>query len=119
MLGNLAKGPGYTQRMPTVEDVNEALANVIDPNQVIGKGYENTEIETKDGRSLTGFLADKDNQIVILRGLDGQDVALARTEITEMKASGLSLMPEALEMQLSKQDLADVIAYLMKVGGMR
>ena len=31
MLGNLAKGPGYTQRMPTVEDVNEALANVIDP----------------------------------------------------------------------------------------
>ena len=30
------------------------LANVIDPNQVIGKGYENVEVETKDGRSVSG-----------------------------------------------------------------
>ena len=30
------------------------LANVIDPNQIIGKGYENVMIETKDGRSVSG-----------------------------------------------------------------
>jgi hypothetical protein len=30
----------------------------------------------------------------------------------EMRASSVSLMPEDLEKSLSKQDLADVIAYL-------
>src|SRR4051812_48848384 len=30
------------------------LANVIDPNQVVGKGYENTAVETKDGRTING-----------------------------------------------------------------
>ena len=34
------------------------LANVIDPNLVVGKGYENVEVETKDGRSLSGRLVE-------------------------------------------------------------
>ncbi|HEU0037672.1 MAG TPA: dehydrogenase, partial [Verrucomicrobiae bacterium] len=34
------------------------LANVIDPNQVVGKGYENVEVETKDGRSVSGRLVE-------------------------------------------------------------
>jgi len=34
------------------------LANVIDPNQVIGKGYENVEVETRDGRSISGRLVE-------------------------------------------------------------
>ena len=40
------------------------LANVVDPNQVIGKGYENTEIETKDGRIVNGrVVEDTDRQV--------------------------------------------------------
>ncbi|HMC27266.1 MAG TPA: HEAT repeat domain-containing protein, partial [Verrucomicrobiae bacterium] len=43
------------------------LANVIDPNQVIGKGYENTEIETKDGRIVNGrVVEDTDTRVRLL-----------------------------------------------------
>ena len=42
---------------------------------------------------------------------DGDDVIL-RSNIAETRASAVSLMPEDLEQGMSKQDLADVIAYL-------
>jgi hypothetical protein len=35
-----------------------------------------------------------------------------RAQIEEIEATGKSLMPEGLEAQLSKQDVADLIAYL-------
>src|SRR5206468_4598780 len=43
------------------------LANIIDPNQVIGKGYENVEVETKDGRGVSGRLVeDTDSHVKLL-----------------------------------------------------
>jgi hypothetical protein len=39
-----------------------------------------------------------------------------RGRIDEVKATPESLMPKGLEMQLTKQDVADVIAYLQAVG---
>jgi hypothetical protein len=38
---------------------------------------------------------------------------LLRTQIESIQATAKSLMPEGLEMQLNRQELADVIAYLM------
>ena len=37
---------------------------------------------------------------------------MLRQNVSEIRASSVSLMPEELEKSLSKQDLADVIAYL-------
>jgi len=35
-----------------------------------------------------------------------------RNDIEEIKASGLSLMPEGLEQNMTPQELADLIAYV-------
>ena len=40
---------------------------------------------------------------------------MLRATIDEVIDSGLSIMPEGLEMQLTKQDMADLVAYLMSV----
>jgi hypothetical protein len=48
---------------------------------------------------------------VKLRG-ELEDVTIPRKSITEMRASSVSLMPDGLEAEMSRQDLADVIAYL-------
>jgi len=93
-------------------DTRNLLLQIINPSAQIREGYENFTIETTDGRSLTGFVTDKDNQIVVLRGLDGQNMAIARTEIAEMKASGLSLMPEGLLDSLTDKQVRDLFAYL-------
>ena len=40
---------------------------------------------------------------------------LLRSQIESILATAKSLMPEGLEMQLNRQDVADVIAYLQMV----
>jgi len=45
---------------------------------------------------INGFLAEQDPQVVVLRGLDGQNVSLPRGQIADMKNAGVSLMPEGL-----------------------
>ena len=67
---------------------------------------------TSDGRVVTGFLADKDEQVVIIRGADGQNVILKKRDIDEIKATSLSVMPEGSLKQLDDQQLRDFFAYL-------
>ena len=67
---------------------------------------------TEDGRTLTGFIADQDNQVVVLKGADGQSIVIPRDQIEIMKAIRQSLMPERLLKQLSEQQIRDLFAYL-------
>ena len=94
------------------DDLDNMLLNVVNPNAEIREGYENYLVATKDGRTLSGFLADKDDRVIVIRGLDGQNTALPRDQITEMKSAGMSLMPEGLLDGLNEQQVRDLFAYL-------
>jgi len=88
------------------------LANVIDPNQVVGKGYENIQIETKDGRSLSGRLVeDTDSRIKLLSSGPKEDV-IAKSDIASRRVSELSVMPEGLE-QMPDADFRNLISYIL------
>jgi putative heme-binding domain-containing protein len=93
-------------------DLDTMLLHVVNPSAEIREGYENILIETKDERSLTGFLVERDGNVVVLRGPDGQNITLEQSNITEMKAAGMSLMPEGLLNGLSEQQVRDLFAYL-------
>ena len=94
------------------DDLGSLLLNIVNPNAEIREGYESFLVETKDGRSLTGFIADKDGQVVILRTPTGQSLPLQRTEILSMDPAGSSLMPEGLLSGLGDQQVRDLFAYL-------
>ena len=88
------------------------LANVIDPNQVVGKGYENVQIETKDGRSLSGRLVEEtDSRIKLLSSGPKEDV-IAKSDIASRRVSELSVMPEGLE-QMPDADFRNPISYIL------
>jgi len=69
-------------------------------------------VVTVDGRILNGFLADKDSQIVILRGVDGQNMIVKRDDIGEMHVIPQSVMPEVALKLLNEQQIRDLFAYL-------
>lgn len=94
------------------DDLDNMLLSIVNPNAEIREGYENHLVTTKDGRTLSGFLADKDQRVVVLRGIDGVNITLPQDEIQEMKAAGLSLMPEGLLDSLTEQQIRDLFAYL-------
>jgi putative heme-binding domain-containing protein len=94
------------------DDLQTMLVNIINPSAEIREGYENHLVETKDDRSLSGFLVEQNNQVVVLRGLDGQNTTLSRKDITRMETSGLSVMPEGLLDTLKEPEIRDLFAYL-------
>ena len=94
------------------DDLGTMLMSIIDPNAEIREGFENYAVTTTDGRTLSGFLADSDAQGIVLRGFDGTDFPLLRSEIRELRAAGRSLMPEGLLQGLSDDEIRDLMAYL-------
>lgn len=94
------------------DDLDTLLLNIVNPSAEVREGYENHLVETKDERSLSGFIVRQDDRSVVLRGLDGQDVVLSRGEITELRPAGMSLMPEGLLDGFEAQQVRDFFAYL-------
>lgn len=88
------------------------LHHVINPNEVIGKGYENVEVETKDGRSVNGRLVeDTDSRVKLVSSGPKEDV-VGKSDIVTMRVSELSVMPEGLE-QMPDADFRNLIWYIL------
>src|SRR4029079_3182504 len=94
------------------DDLRGMLLNVVNPSAEIREGFENYVVRTTDGRTLTGFIADQDTNVVILRGADGQNISLSREEIEDLRATKVSLMPEGQLKALTDQQIRDLFAYL-------
>jgi putative membrane-bound dehydrogenase-like protein len=94
------------------DNLGTMLLSIINPNAEIREGFEYYRVATKDGRSLSGFLVERDPQIVVLRGLEGEDITRRAAEIKELEPIGRSLMPEGLLEGLGDKELRDFFAYL-------
>ncbi len=90
-------------------DLLEAL---IVPSASIARGYESQVIRTTGGRTLTGLVVRETAESIFLRTNDQREVRLRRSEIEAQKPSDLSIMPAGLENTMSRQELADLLAYL-------
>jgi putative heme-binding domain-containing protein len=90
----------------------QLLSNVFDPSLVIGAAYQSSIVETSDGRSLTGLVAENNDQRVVLKIPGGKTEIIPRADIESMHQSKLSLMPEELEKQLTPVEVSDLFAYL-------
>jgi putative membrane-bound dehydrogenase-like protein len=88
------------------------LLHIIVPEYEIIPGFAGYEVETTDGRVLSGLIAAETPSTITLRMAQGQEETLSRQAIVSITASGLSLMPQEMEKNMSRQDLADLLAYL-------
>lgn len=93
----------------------QLLVSILDPSREVDRRFTNYLIETKSGRSLTGLVAAESATSVTLRRAERAEDIVLRNQIDSITDTAKSLMPDGLEQQLSKQDVADVIAYLLSV----
>jgi len=91
---------------------DQLLSNVFDPSLVIGPGYQVVTVVTRDGRNLTGLLAEDNDQRVVVRLPGGGEEAVMRNNVKYTRISKLSMMPEGIENLLSRKDLCDLFAFL-------
>jgi len=79
------------------------LPSILEPSAEIREGYEYIQIETRDGRFMSGFEVDRDLKITVLRGLDGQDIVVENESVQSRESKNRSLMPEGLLEGLNEQ----------------
>ena len=97
----------------------DLVENIIDPSRVISDQYAATIFSMKDGRLVTGRIANLggDTISVMTNMLDpGSLTGINRNEIEETAESKASMMPNGLLDTLSNEEALDLIAYL-KSGG--
>ena len=94
------------------DDLDNMLMHIVNPSGEIREGFENVVIETKDGRNLSGFLAERYEETLVLRGLDGESTVVKKDDIVRTRAAGASLMPEGLLDGFEEQQVRDLFAYL-------
>jgi putative heme-binding domain-containing protein len=90
----------------------QLLSNVFDPSLVIGPAYQVTTVVTKDGRNLTGLIAEDNEQRIVVRMPGEGEETVPRNNVKYTRVSKLSMMPEGIEASLDKKDLADLFAFL-------
>jgi putative membrane-bound dehydrogenase-like protein len=93
----------------------QLLISILDPSREVDRRYTVYLIETKAGRQMSGIVAVESATSVLLRRAERAEDTVLRAQIETMTDTGKSLMPDGLEKDLNKQDIADVIAYLMNL----
>jgi putative membrane-bound dehydrogenase-like protein len=97
----------------------QLLIDILDPSREVDPRYLAYQVTTRRGQVLTGLIAAETASSLTLKRGEGAEDTILRTQIEKVESTGKSLMPDGLEMQMSKQELADVIAYLQKVANPR
>ena len=92
---------------------DQVLINILDPNREVAPNFMSYTVETKDGRTLFGLIAEEGAASLTLKRADGVTDSILRSDIASITGSGLSLMPEGVEAAVSIGQMADLLAFLL------
>lgn len=104
-------GPDLT-KIGSIRSEKDLLEAIVFPSASFVRSYEPVRVDTKDGKSVNGVLkADRPDEVVLTVSAS-EEVRIARKDIDELKPGVVSIMPAGLDQQLTKQELADLVAFL-------
>lgn len=114
-IGNLGHAIGPDMTWSASRDAKALLVHVLDPNRNVLPNYEQYVCIDTGGRVVTGMITAQTATSITLKREENKTETILRGQIEELASSGKSLMPEGLEKKVTKQDMADLIAWLQSV----
>ncbi|MBI1839922.1 MAG: c-type cytochrome [Verrucomicrobia bacterium] len=104
-------GPSLTS-IGEVRSERDLLEAVVYPSASFVRSYEPSMVITRDGESHNGIVrGETESELTLVTG-PGAEQKIARAEILEQRPGAVSLMPSGLDAQLTRQELADLVAFL-------
>jgi putative membrane-bound dehydrogenase-like protein len=104
-------GPDLT-RISEVRSERDLLESIVYPSASFVRSYEPVLVTTRDGEEYSGVLRKDGADEVVLATGPTTEARVARTDIAELRPGTVSVMPQGLDEQLSRQELADLLAFL-------
>jgi len=92
--------------------IDYLLDNIIDPSAVVADVYRVSLVKLKDGRILDGIVVEQTDRTLTLQ-TPQERLVLPKADVTQVKPSKLSMMPEGLLDTLKPEQVRDLIGYLM------
>ena len=90
----------------------QILADIIQPNRAIDANYVGYNLLLTDGTTAAGILTSETSTSITLKAAGAKVITVTRSEIEQLKSTGVSLMPDGLEKTIPPQEMADVIAFI-------
>ena len=104
-------GPDLTT-IGQIRTERDLLESIVYPSASFVRSYEPYIVRTKSDDQYSGILRkDSPEEVVLVTG-PVTEVRIARAEIADMRPGSVSVMPAGLDQQLSRQELADLVAFL-------
>jgi putative heme-binding domain-containing protein len=94
-------------------DYASVLKDVTEPSAAINPEHLSVNVELKDGGSESGVILRTDRGEIQLGQASGNVLKISRSNVTSIKASAVSVMPEGLLKGLNAQDQKDLFTFLL------
>jgi len=102
----------------TIRPAGELRQKLVDPNATIRPGNRYIDAVTRSGGKISGRLLNQDTFTIQLLDSNERLVSLSRSDLRDVSFVKDSTMPSYRE-TLSPDELADVVAYLVTLKGLR
>lgn len=111
-VGGVGVDVGPSLNDVKIKPAEALLTDILDPNRAIEDRWVSQTLEATDGRILSGLIHGEDATAITLRVPGGVTMTVPRTEVKALTSAGISLMPVGLEAAITKEEMADLIAFL-------
>jgi len=105
-VGPSLSGVGQKYQKPLL------VESVLFPSKQILDGYHQWSVALNDGEVLAGLIRGETPDEITLVNANAEIKKIKTSEIRKKAESKLSLMPEGLQLLMTPDDFADLIAYL-------
>jgi putative heme-binding domain-containing protein len=96
----------------------DILESMTEPSKVVSEQFAATDFVLKNGDEVTGRIVEETDQkyVVLTNPLQNGKTDVKKSDVTKKELAKLSPMPEGLINVLSKDEILDLIAYMMAAG---
>ena len=88
------------------------LTAILDPDRQVEPRYLSYTAKLNNNDEIFGIITAETGGGITMKGLDGKEQSVLRSNLKSLTCTNHSLMPIGFEQAMNKQELADLIAYL-------
>jgi putative membrane-bound dehydrogenase-like protein len=112
-LGDIGNDVGPPLQQLSEKSPLQLLEAILDPSMEVDPKYTAYSILTEDGVVINGLIVQESGNQIVVAEAGGKQTTLDRQSIEQIQSTGLSLMPNGLEEQVTPEQMIDLIGFLL------
>ncbi|HVW37704.1 MAG TPA: c-type cytochrome, partial [Pirellulales bacterium] len=94
--------------------VERLLEDMLDPSRNVDQAFRSTQINTADGRTVSGLFLRNEGAVIVLADAQGKEIRIAESDVDERALTALSPMPGNVADLLPEAEFYNLLAYLLQ-----